>query len=204
MDMAEETVARAKKRLDFEDDLTKAAKASKTVVDGRVTANATAITKNAADIVKAEAKQEAAIAYCKGVGYNKAQAAMKQLLADTKARAAHAGTIKTAYEAKAAFPTGGEAGSDCAFPSEAGKPRPVCKEGYCCGAAQKFMRDGSKLAVETCQKNADVHTYTYYPPLPPNAQVEPTPETWRFQCISGAKQLVATATAALAATYMMA
>jgi hypothetical protein len=133
---------------------------------------------------------------------------MKQLLADTKAKAANACTIKTAYDAKAAFPTGGEAGSDCAFPTPGADgvqgARPKCKEGYCCGAAQKFMRDGTKLAVETCQKNADVHTYTYYPPLPPNAQVEPTPETWRFQCISGAKQLVATATAALAATYMMA
>jgi hypothetical protein len=66
------------------------------------------------------------------------------------------------------------------------------------------MRDGTKLSVETCQKNKGVTTYTFLPPLPKNAQVEPTPQTWRFSCISGAKQLAATATAALAATYMMA
>lgn len=94
---------------------------------------------------------------------------MKDLLAKGKAEAANYATVKTAYDAKSAFPTTGETGTDCAYPKEAGKPRPVCKEGYCCGAAQKFLRDGSKLSVETCQKNKDVHTYTYYPPLPANA-----------------------------------
>jgi len=73
----------------------------------------------------------------------------------------------------------------------------------CCGAAQKFLKDGTKLAIETCQK-IGTNVYTYYPPLPTGAVAEPTTETWRFQCISGAQKLVATATAALAASYMMA
>lgn len=120
MDMAEETVTRAKKRLDFENALTATALGSKGLIDAKVAANAAAITKNAADIVAAEKKQAAAIAYCKGVGYEKAQTAMKNLIADTTARAAQAATVKTAYDAKAAFPTGGEAGSDCAYPTEAG------------------------------------------------------------------------------------
>ena len=208
MDMAEETVTRAKKKLDFEAALTKVAFDSKAVIDGKVSANAAAITANATAITAAEAKIKKTIATCKGIGYEKAQNAMKDLIAKIKANTATAATVKTAYEAKAAFPTTGETGTDCAYPREgsadAGKPRPVCKEGYCCGAAQKILRDGTKISIETCQKNKDVHTYTYYPPLPPSAIVEPTPETWRFQCISGSKQLVATATAALAATYMMA
>jgi hypothetical protein len=65
------------------------------------------------------------------------------------------------------------------------------------------LRDGTKLAIETCQPLA-THTYLYFPPLPAGAAVEPTPETWRFQCIAGAQKLVAAATAALAASYMMA
>lgn len=65
------------------------------------------------------------------------------------------------------------------------------------------MRDGTKLAIETCQKRG-TKVYTYMPPMPKNAQVEPASQTWRFSCISGAKQLVASTAAALVATYMMA
>lgn len=128
---------------------------------------------------------------------------MKNLLAKTKADTATAASVKTAYDQKSAFPTTGTAGADCAYPQEAGKPRPKCNDGLCCGAAQKFMRDGTKIAVETCQK-PDTRTYTYFPPLPAGALVEPATQTWRFQCISGAKQLVASTAAALVATYMMA
>lgn len=88
MDMAEESVARAKKRFDFEDGLTKVANASKAVVDGKVTANGLAITANATAITAAEAKIKKAIATCKGIGYNKAQEGMKNLLAKIKADAA--------------------------------------------------------------------------------------------------------------------
>jgi hypothetical protein len=73
----------------------------------------------------------------------------------------------------------------------------------CCGAAQRFLKDGTKLSVETCQLASD-NTFTYYPPLPTGAVVEPAPQTWRFQCISAAQKLAAAATAALAAGYMMA
>lgn len=124
------------------------------------------------------------------------------------ADAAAAAKVKTDYDLKAAFAKTGETNTICSFPKKAKdaaqEPRAVCKDGFCCGAAQKFLRDGTKLAIETCQKATGVHTYQYFPPLPPSATVEPTPETWRFQCISGAQKLVATATAALAASYMMA
>jgi len=65
------------------------------------------------------------------------------------------------------------------------------------------LKDGTKLSIETCQE-VGTTTYTYFPPLPEGAVVEPTTETWRFQCISAAQKLAAAATAALAAGYMMA
>jgi hypothetical protein len=65
------------------------------------------------------------------------------------------------------------------------------------------LRDGTKLTVETCQKT-DVISYTFYPQLKAGATVAPVAEQWRFSCISGAKNLAATATAALAAAYLMA
>jgi len=206
--MATETITRATAKLTFYKGLMDSSKASKDLADGQVTKNGTAITANAAAITAATTKLTAAISMCKGIGFTKAQAAMKALIDKTTANAAAAATVKTDYDAKAAFPTGGETNSLCAFPvvakGAAKEPRPVCKDGFCCGAAQKFMRDGTKLSVETCQKATGVYTYTYYPPLMTGAVVEPTPETWRFQCISGAQKLVAVATAALAASYMMA
>merc|ERR1712227_61492 len=109
------------------------------------------------------------------------------------------------YAETAAFPTGGAKGSLCHYPKvkegEAPKPRPTCLEGepddpLCCGAAQKFLKDGTKLSIETCQPQTAT-TYKYYPALPDNALVAPTPETWRFQCISAAQKLAAAAAAAL-------
>merc|ERR1712036_95959 len=106
--------------------------------------------------------------------------------------------VATSYAAKAAFATTGETNTICAFPPRAKDaaqdPRPECAEGFCCGAAQKFLKDGTKLTLETCQAETGVHTYQYFPPLPGGAIVEPVPETWRFQCISGAQKLVAAAT----------
>jgi len=121
---------------------------------------------------------------------------------------AQADDVAASYAVKAAFASTGETNTLCAFPPRAKdaaqEPRPECAEGFCCGAAQKFLKDGTKLALETCQAETGVHTYQYFPPLPAGATVEPVPETWRFQCISGAQKLVAAATAALAASYMMA
>lgn len=103
---------------------------------------------------------------------------------------------------------GSESNADCSFPEPSADgeqlPRPLCKETFCCGAAQKFLKDGTKLTVETCQLEFETSTYTYYPPLAEGALSAPQPETWRWQCISGAQKLVAAATAALAASYMMA
>lgn len=141
---------------------------------------------------------------CKGNGYDRAQEALKASKVKVGEDLALATTVASEYGDKAAFGTEGSINFPCAMKDVDGTmTRPLCGETQCCGAAQKFRRDGTKLTVETCQEAIGVHQYTYYPPLNTGATVEPTPETWRFQCISGAQKLVA-ATAALAASYMMA
>jgi hypothetical protein len=151
---------------------------------------------------------EMAIGECKGLGYDKAQAARLKVDELEAANDLLAAEVAIDYADKAAFATGGETNTLCAYPAKGAdgsqEARPECNEEYCCGAAQKFLKDGTKLAIETCQKAEGVHTYDYYPPLPEGSPVEPTMETWRFQCISGAQKLAATAAAALAASYMMA
>jgi hypothetical protein len=162
----------------------------------------------AASVVTLTARRDAAVATCKGAGYARAQAAARaaaELAADDLSRAA---SVKTDYALKSTPPADGSAGTICAYPAKAAdaaqEPRPICNDLLCCGAAQKFLKDGTKLSVETCQTEIGARTYTYWPPLPADAVVEPTPETWRFQCLAGAQKLVAAATAALAASYMMA
>ena len=149
---------------------------------------------------------------CKANGYALAQATLKDIVIKNKAAVATADTVKAAYlvKANAARPASTDAasveGSSCAFgPVTDGtpKPRPVCAETLCCGAANKFLRDGTKLTVETCQKTTAI-SYTFYPNIKAGATVAPQTEQWRFSCISGAKNLAATATAALAAAYLMA
>jgi hypothetical protein len=138
-----------------------------------------------------------------------------QAIAD--ARAGKIADVKTEYAREAAFnepDADGFGGVDtlCNYPPADADgvvgPRTTCfvegsEDVLCCGAAQRFLKDGTKLSIETCQL-ADATTYKYYPALPVDAVVAPTPEIWRFQCISAAQKLAAAATAALAAGYMMA
>lgn len=63
----------------------------------------------------------------------------------------------------------GEAGTLCARKyDEAGKllarKADVCKPELCCGSANKYLRDGTRLTVETCQKPTDT-TYEFFPAL---------------------------------------
>jgi hypothetical protein len=75
--MAKETVDRAGLRVTFYKGLYDTADAAKKLIDGKVTANTTAIATNAAAITAATTNLAATIATCKGVGYAKAQEAMK-------------------------------------------------------------------------------------------------------------------------------
>jgi hypothetical protein len=185
------------------------------------TAAKQALIKNTADIKTAKANVESALAACKVVRYGEAQAMALKLKKQVDADVKTAAEVKTKYDKliadsqKPGVDTSKDAAKAssnkenylCAFKKkETGKdqvPRNLCAEGYCCGAAQRFMKDGTKMAVETCQK-IGTHTYTYYPPLPAGATAAPSKQVWRFNCISGAQKLAAVATAALAASYMMA
>jgi len=199
--------------------------------DADTTGAAYTLAKAAADAIKtqietqegkkktAKAALATAVSNCKAAGYKAAQAALVALTAKTKEdKAAYADLEKTYTSFKIKKPveadvTAGKpmaADTDCSIVVKDGaaQARPTCAEGLCCGAATKFLRDGTKLSIETCQ-TATALTYTYYPPLPaatvkPMATKAPASETWRFVCISGAKSLAATATAALAAAYVLA
>lgn len=159
-------------------------------------------------IEEATLARRAAIASCKGDRYEKAQKALKAKLDQDALDDAAIEEVKEEYDVKSAMPAAGLAGALCNYTvrtslDEDRGERPACNEGLCCGAAQKFMQDGTKLAIETCQL-LGTNTYQYYPPLPARAVVAPAVETWRFQCISGAQKLAAVAAAVLAAGAMIA
>lgn len=163
-------------------------------------------------MAKAEEEFDNARDACKKEAFLEAQEARVKAQEVAKARAAKAAEVLKAYTALTAFPTDGSVGTLCHYAKTAADaaqtPRAECAEGdpglpLCCGAAQRFLKDGTKLSIETCQL-ATATTYTYYPALPLDSLVAPTAETWRFQCISAAQKLAAAATAALAAGYMMA
>jgi len=74
----------------------------------------------------------------------------------------------------------------------------------CCGSANKFLRDGTRLTVESCQPAKGTHAYTFYPKLQAGALAAPMTEQWRFYCIEGAQKLAATLAAGIGAAYFMA
>jgi hypothetical protein len=163
-------------------------------------------------VTMAEAVLLAAKDQCKKAAFLQAQRDRVTAKDLAEARTEKITEVRRAYEDRSAFPADGSVGTLCNIPKpvegEAPGARAECAEGepgapLCCGAAQRFLKDGTKLSIETCQL-ATATTYTYYPALPDDALVAPSVETWRFQCISAAQKLAAAATAALAAGYMMA
>lgn len=198
---------RAQLRCGFYKTYTDAAKANMDAATKQVTDTEAAQVKADADIATYDASIKLAIQECKGRGYELAQAAMAAWEAQKAQDKITYDDLKTSYdELTAAKPTG-KAGARCEYPKPKADgtqdPRPLCDEKLCCGAANRFEKNGTKLTIESCQLAEGTTTYTYYPPLPAGALVQPRSETWRFSCIGGAQQLAATATAALAAVYMM-
>jgi len=201
-----------KKRDFYQNVLDKANLAQTAARSAYDTANA-ALAANTSAITAATAAEVVAVSTCKARGYKQAQDTLKAITAKETADAATAATVKTAYDKlvaasrPAAVEAGSPAGADCAYPAAAADgtqaARPKCAAELCCGAANKYLKDGSKLTIETCQA-LTATSYTYYPQLKAGATVAPATEQWRFSCISGAKNLAATATAALAAAYLMA
>lgn len=134
---------------------------------------------NIALIAKTKAELVIATNACKAAGYKVAQEARNAKNSADVATAALVAKTKTDYEAKIKTAKGaaGAAGSGCAYPNgPAAKDRgtrPKCNEELCCGAADRILRDGTKLTVETCQKKEGTTTYKFYPALKVGATVEP-------------------------------
>jgi len=171
-----------------------------------------ALIKAKGDKINQEAAIKGAKAQCHTRAFADAQEDRKKKeAADKKIKAAQK-ALQDAYAKASAFPADAagavQKGGLCTYDTVK-KARTPCAKGatdadtLCCGAAQRFLKDGTKLVVETCQL-ATATTYLYYPEMKDGALKAPTPETWRFQCISAAQKLAAAATAALAAGYMMA
>jgi len=143
---------------------------------------------------------------CKKQAYDFAQQRLQKAKDAAEARQQKIDTVKADYTDLSQFPAAPNVGALCNYPTtsdDANPKRPDCGEDNCCGAAQRFLADGTKLSIETCQK-PETTVYTYWPALPENALVAPTSETWRFQCISAAGRLAASVAAALATGYMLA
>lgn len=94
-------------------------------------------------------------------------------------------------EEEAAKPKAGEENFRC---EKSGDTRPECNDGLCCGAAKK---EGGTDVIESCQKK-DMTVYKY------KKDKDAKEEDWAFACIEGARSLTASATAVLAAAYMLA
>lgn len=105
---------------------------------------------------------------CKVAAFLGAQKARVDAQAAVEAANLKSAEVKTAYDAQSAFATDGAVNTLCNYPTpaegEAQQPRTACLEGepgkpLCCGAAQRFLKDGTKLSIETCQLATDT-TYT--------------------------------------------
>lgn len=184
----------------------------KTVADKDVADFKGALVTAKGGVAKATAKVTAAVANCKGVKYKIAQTTYKEWDAQRVKNKETAAAVAAQYTKDSAAPTDGAAGTRCEYPAKAADgtqaPRKICtvnKEApLCCGSANKYLKDGTRLTVETCQLAKGTHTYKFFPKLKAGSLVAPRTELWRFYCIQGASKLAATLAAGMGAAYFMA
>lgn len=145
---------------------------------------------------------------CKAFEYSFANQLAKDAAAQKSTDAATSKTMKAAYDdANPALAAGTALGARCEAKIVDKAPvRTPCagaaESTACCGSADKYLRDGSKMTIETCQA-LTAKEFTYAPPFPAGALEDPQPETWKFQCISASHKLMVAATAAVSALYLM-
>lgn len=170
------------------------------------------VAKAKAEVTECEKKQAAAVARCKGIQYAKAQTVYKDWDTARVKNKETAAAVAAKYTTDSAAPTGGAIGSRCEKPAKAvdgtQAPRQVCTVDkvapLCCGSANKYLKDGTRLTVETCQTAKTTFAYKFFPKLKSGALVAPRTEMWRFYCIQGASKLAATLAAGVGAAYFMA
>jgi hypothetical protein len=116
-----------------------------------------------AEVEDAKLRLSAAGAACKKAAFEAAQQALTARQAAATANQELAAQVASEYAETSARPTDGTAGTLCHYeqvtednpnPSrvaECQKPEPDSQETpLCCGAAQTFLKDGTKLTVESC------------------------------------------------------
>lgn len=189
-----------------------AATAMKSSADGDVADFKKDLVAAKGTVAAANAKVTAAVANCKGVKYKIAQTTYKDWDTQRLKNKETAASVAAQYTKDSAAPTDGAAGTRCEYPAKAADgtqaPRKLCtvnKEApLCCGSANKYLKDGTRLTVETCQLAKGTHTYKFFPKIKTGALVAPRTELWRFYCIQGASKLAATLAAGMGAAYFMA
>lgn len=148
-------------------------------------------------IKKKEEEVQAAIIRCKRRQYSDAIAALTKFNEDEAAAKAKNEETKKAYDEKRKKAIAAKV--DCR--KNADGVRAECGEEECCGQANRYDRDGTRMTVEVCG-TADESTYTYWPVMKAGMAKAPQTEQWRYYCIGGASNLAAGAAAIAGAIYM--
>lgn len=188
------------------------AKAAQSSADGDVVKFKGEVAAAKLKVTACEKAQAAAVARCKGIMYAKAQTVYKDWDIARQKNKETAASVAAKYATDSKAPTDGAAGTRCEKPAKAADgtqaPRTKCTENkeapLCCGSANKYLKDGTRLTVETCQTAKTTFAYKFFPKLKAGALVAPRSEMWRFYCIQGATQLAATMAAGVGAAYFMA
>lgn len=95
---------------------------------------------------------------CKSEAYGFAQKALAEATAKADLVQTQIADTLREYTDLTSFPEAPAVGALCNYPKDSGDAtpkRPDCGEDNCCGAAQRFMKDGTKLSIETCQLPTD-------------------------------------------------
>ena len=112
----------------------------------------------AAKILAKDELVKAAIARCKRRQYSDAIAALTKFNEDEAAKTKKSEEEKTKYDDKRK--TAVAKNADCR--KDADGVRAECAEGECCGQANRYDRDGTRMTIEVCG-SAEDSTYTYWP-----------------------------------------
>lgn len=151
----------------------------------------------AAKITACEEEIKAAVVRCKRRQYSDALASLTKFNEDEAAATKKNEETKKAYDKKRDEAIAKNA--DCR--KDADGVRKECAEGECCGQANRYDRNGTRMTIEVCG-SAEDSTYTYWPTMAKDMAKAPQTEQWRYYCIAGAKNLAAGAAAVAGALYM--
>jgi len=150
-----------------------------------------------AKITECDEDIAAAVVRCKRRQYSDALAALTKFNEEEAAAGTKNAETKKAYDKKRDEAIAKNA--DCR--KDADGVRAECAEGECCGQANRYEGNGTRMTIEVCGSSEDT-TYTYWPTMKDGMAKAPQTEQWRYYCILGAGNLAAGAAAVAGALYM--